>query len=83
MTDKPKVAGKSPIPVDMETGKKYAWCSCGFSENQPFCNGAHRETSTLRPTVIVAEETKTAYMCNCKMTKNPPYCDGTHKSLTE
>lgn len=79
--DLPKIAGMTPVPTQIEEGKRYAWCSCGLSENQPFCNGAHRGKG-MAPTVFVAEETKTAYMCNCKATKNPNgFCDGSHKSL--
>lgn len=79
--DLPKVAGKTPVPADLEQGKKYAWCSCGLSENQPFCNGAHKGKG-MAPKVFEATETKTAYMCNCKATSNPHgFCDGSHKSL--
>ena len=75
--DIPKRAGDAPIAVDVEEGKNYAWCSCGLSEGQPFCNGAHKVTE-LRPTVFKSEETATKWFCVCKQTKNPPYCDGSH-----
>jgi len=39
--DLPKRAGDQPQKVTLEAGKKYAWCSCGLSENQPFCDGSH------------------------------------------
>jgi len=78
--DLPKVAAKVPIKVELEEGKKYAWCTCGLSDRQPYCNGAHKGTE-FRPLVFVAEETKTAHLCQCKQTKNPPFCDGTHKTL--
>ena len=76
----PKIAGKAPIPVELEEGKMYAWCTCGESKNQPFCDGAHAG-SEFSPKVFKAEETKTAYMCTCKHTKNPGFCDGSHSSL--
>lgn len=78
--DKPKVAGTSPLPVDLEAGKTYAWCTCGLSAKQPMCDGSHRG-SDFTPLKFVAEETKTAYMCTCKATKNPGFCDGSHKTL--
>ena len=78
--DLPKVAAKSPAKVELEEGKKYAWCICGLSDKQPFCNGAHKG-SEYRPMVFTAEESKTAYLCQCKATKNGCYCDGTHKNL--
>ena len=75
-----KVAGKSPQMEQLEEGKTYAWCACGKSENQPWCNGAHME-SEFTPKVFKAEESKAAAMCMFKQTKNPPYCDGSHMSL--
>ena len=78
--DLPKVAAKNPIKVELEEGKKYAWCTCGLSDNQPYCNGAHKGTE-FRPLVFTAEETKTAHLCQCKATKNPGFCDGSHKNL--
>ncbi len=79
MTD-PIVAQKSPYAVTVEAGEKYAWCACGRSEKQPFCDGSHKETG-LTPNVFTAEETKEVYLCGCKASKNAPFCDGTHKSL--
>ncbi len=78
--DKPKVAGTSPIRIDLEEGKTYAWCTCGESAKQPFCDGSHKGTS-FTPLKFVAEQTKTVGMCTCKATKNPGFCDGSHKSL--
>lgn len=75
-----QVAGKSPQMEQLEEGKTYAWCACGKSEKQPWCNGAHMG-SEFAPNVFKAEESKTAAMCMCRQTKNPPYCDGSHMSL--
>ena len=77
---KPTIAGRIPIPVQLEAGKTYAWCACGKSSKQPFCDGSHKGTE-FSPKVFVAEETKTSYMCNCKHTANQGFCDGTHKTL--
>ena len=76
----PHIAQKSPIPVEVEAGKDYWWCSCGQSKNQPFCDGSHKGSSFV-PTKVTVEETKTAYLCGCKNSKNGAFCDGTHKSL--
>ncbi len=76
----PKIAGKSPIMVDAEEGKNYAWCTCGLSENQPFCNGAHKGTE-YAPKVFAETEDKKIALCTCKQTSNPPYCDGSHAKL--
>ena len=77
---KPKIAGKSPIIEKLEQNKKYAWCTCGNSSSQPWCNGAH-STSSFSPMIFEAEESKNAAICLCKQTKNPPYCDGSHTNL--
>ena len=76
----PNIAQKAPYPVDLEEGKRYAWCACGDSSNQPFCDGSHKGTG-LMPTVFRAEETKTVYLCGCKHTGNHPFCDGSHAGL--
>lgn len=76
----PKIAGKVPVKVELEAGKNYAWCSCGESSNQPFCDGSHKGSAFV-PVVFKAEETKTAYMCQCKQSGSPTFCDGSHKKL--
>lgn len=80
MSQEPKIAGTSPIPVELEAGKRYAWCTCGESSNQPLCDGSHKGSS-FSPHVFVAEESKTCYMCTCKRTSNDYACDGAHKKL--
>ncbi|MCO4822076.1 MAG: CDGSH iron-sulfur domain-containing protein [Flavobacteriaceae bacterium] len=77
---KPTIAGKTPLPVELISGKTYAWCSCGESSNQPFCDGAHKG-SGFKPQVFKAEVSKKVYLCNCKHTSNPGFCDGTHAKL--
>ncbi len=76
----PKVAGNAPVPVELEAGKKYAWCSCGESSNQPFCDGSHKG-SEFTPQMFSVEKSKTYYLCLCKGTSNPGFCDGTHNKL--
>ena len=41
--DKPICSQKSPYVLKGEK-KKYAWCSCGKSAKQPFCDGSHKGT---------------------------------------
>jgi len=38
--------------VFVESGKRYSWCSCGFSKNQPFCDGTHKEKGESQPVRI-------------------------------
>lgn len=77
--DQPQITQKSPYVKAMNPGK-YAWCACGKSANQPFCDGSHRG-SGFSPKVVEITEKKTVAWCGCKHTKNQPFCDGTHKSL--
>lgn len=79
--DKPIIAGLTPVPVELEAGKTYAWCACGRSSTAPWCDGSHKPT-TFAPVVFKAEETKTGFMCNCKYSGTPQFCDGSHKKLS-
>lgn len=79
MSQQPKRAEDGPIKVDVEAGEKYAWCSCGESSNQPFCDGKHKGTEFL-PLVFEAEKTESLWLCACKQTKKGPKCDGSHSS---
>ncbi len=78
MTD-PKIAQRSPYVMEVEPGT-YAWCACGGSQNQPYCDGSHAGTG-LAPMVEKIEEARTVAWCGCKQSGNKPYCDGTHSSL--
>ncbi len=75
----PKRAGDSPLKVTLEKDRKYAWCTCGLSEKQPFCDGAHKGHD-MSPQIFSVEESKDCHLCTCKETQNGPYCDGSHKN---
>ena len=80
MTD-PVIADNKPVPTDLVAGESYAWCACGRSSNQPFCDGSHAGTE-FSPTMFTADDEGEAYLCACKRTGNAPYCDGTHAQIT-
>ena len=75
-----KITQKSAYKVEVEEGKTYAWCSCGESKNQPFCDGSH-SGSDFAPVVWTAEKTGAAYLCGCRHSKKAQFCDGTHSSI--
>jgi len=83
MNNLPKVFKAAPTAVAVEKGKTYAWCTCGLSEKNPLCDGAHKtvEGMPFRSLKFTPEQDGEVWLCNCKQTKNPPYCDGSHKTI--
>ena len=78
----PKIAARTPCQEDVVEGQEYAWCTCGLSKNQPWCDGSHRREATgMEPMRFTAAKTEKVSLCRCKATKNPPYCDGSHRNL--
>ena len=77
----PKIASRTPYVLDAQPGN-YAWCSCGRSQKQPFCDGAHSGTG-LVPQIVTVTEAKKVAWCGCKHSCNKPFCDGAHSKLPE
>jgi CDGSH iron-sulfur domain-containing protein 3 len=75
----PTIVDTKPTVMTLEPGN-YHWCSCGLSDNQPFCNGAHKGTD-FKPVNFEVTETKQVALCLCKHTNNTPFCDGAHRNL--
>lgn len=76
---KPEIAQKSPYVMEMEPGN-YAWCQCGKSNQQPFCDGSHAGTG-FEPVMEKITEKKQVAWCGCKQAGQAPFCDGTHAKL--
>lgn len=75
----PQIPQKAPFVQETQPGK-YAWCSCAKSQNQPFCDGSHKDTE-FKPIVVEITEKKNIAWCGCKKSNNQPYCDGSHSKL--
>ena len=77
--EKPNIVQKKPYVEEVKSGK-YAWCSCGLSKNDPFCDGSHKGTH-FKPIIVEIKEEKKVAWCGCKYSDNPVFCDGKHKQL--
>ncbi len=80
MSSLPECPQAAPYRVEVEEGKNYAWCSCGLSNKQPFCDGSHSGTS-FSPVIYTAQESRLVGFCGCKRSKQGAVCDGAHKVL--
>ncbi|MCF7798163.1 MAG: CDGSH iron-sulfur domain-containing protein [Lentisphaeria bacterium] len=78
-TTEPKVAQRGPYKMKVEA-KTYAWCACGRSENQPFCDGSHKITD-IKPIIQRFAEAREVSWCGCKHSGTKPFCDGTHRKV--
>lgn len=58
----------------------YHYCACGRTDDEPFCDGSHSETS-LKPKRFKISEPTTVTICLCRHSKTLPYCDGTHTRI--
>ena len=75
----PESPQKKPYVMDESPGRR-AWCACGRSKKQPYCDGSHSGTGFLPVVVNVEKEGKVAW-CGCKRSGRKPYCDGSHSRL--
>jgi len=78
----PACPQKAPYKIDLLDTYRYAWCACGLSKAQPFCDGSHTShPGGLRPIIWTHDKDETRFLCGCKRSKNGQYCDGTHRGL--
>mmetsp|Transcript_12096 Transcript_12096/g.19395 ORF Transcript_12096/g.19395 Transcript_12096/m.19395 type:complete len:121 (+) Transcript_12096:35-397(+) len=78
----PKIAGRKSTVIELKQYDEVWWCSCGYSKDQPFCDGSHETEETgMEPVEFIAPESKKYAFCTCKLSKKAPLCDGSHKSI--
>jgi CDGSH-type Zn-finger protein len=78
----PTIVQRAPFLEELGPGD-YLWCACGRSANQPWCDGAHKDTglSPIRFTIGPRKTPETVWLCGCKHSRRKPFCDGTHNKL--
>ena len=82
-TQKPVIAKYKPYYAELEKGKRYFWCACGRSKNQPYCDGSHKGTGFAPIPYKALKEGEEVLFCGCKHTGKAPFCDGSHNNLLE
>ncbi len=75
----PTIPQRAPYVIQCEPGT-YAWCACGKSKKQPYCDGSHAGTAFV-PKIEKITATRNVAWCGCKHAKSKPFCDGSHKNL--
>ena len=56
MKNIPKIVQKRPYVIEEKAGKK-AFCSCGLSSKDPYCDGSHKDTG-FSPEIVELKENK-------------------------
>jgi sterol desaturase/sphingolipid hydroxylase (fatty acid hydroxylase superfamily)/CDGSH-type Zn-finger protein len=72
-----KTTVNEPAVATLAAGD-YLWCQCGYSKNQPFCDGSHHGT-TSQPLKFTIRKEMEYELCNCKKCEKGPFCDGSHE----
>ncbi|XP_042341603.1 CDGSH iron-sulfur domain-containing protein 3, mitochondrial-like [Plectropomus leopardus] len=64
-------AARMPYRVKVSAGKRYAWCACGHSKKQPFCDGAHKSKApSISPLRFTPDTDRTVMLCACPTLHN-------------
>ena len=77
---KPKIRGYRSLRLLMEPGEYY-YCSCGESNNNPFCDGSHNNGTNFAPIPTKIRMKQEVKWCDCRMSKTLPFCDHSHREL--
>ena len=71
-----KTTKLEPAEVHLTVGD-YLYCQCGYSKNQPFCDGSHHGTK-FQPLKFTIRKEMDYQLCQCKLCEKGPFCDNSH-----
>lgn len=71
---KVKIENGMPIAITLEPGT-YFRCTCGKSQNLPFCDESHRGSDRM-PIEFKIKRREKVFLCGCGQTGDEPFCDG-------
>jgi CDGSH iron-sulfur domain-containing protein 3 len=78
----PAIASRTPFRVELLGGYRYAFCACGLSKFQPFCDGSHTASPAgIKPVIWTQAKDETVLLCGCKRSGSLPRCDASHNRL--
>lgn len=77
----PVIASYKPYLRELKAGRTIAWCRCGRSRRQPYCDGHSHIGTGFEPLHYTMQADEEVLLCGCKHTGTPPFCDGTHSNL--
>ncbi len=63
-----------PIGLTLAPGT-YHRCTCGKSQNLPFCDESHRGSDRV-PISFTIKQRQKVYLCCCGLSRDYPFCDG-------
>jgi mannose-6-phosphate isomerase-like protein (cupin superfamily)/CDGSH-type Zn-finger protein len=78
----PTIASRKPFYCELKSGRTIAWCQCGLSKRQPYCDGRSHLGTGFSPLLYTpGAALEEVLLCGCKHTGTPPFCDGAHSNL--
>ena len=81
MSEQPMVAGKAPIPIEVEAGKDYWWCVCGKSSEAAVLRRQPQGFELLADEVHRAGDEEARSSAPASRRPVEPLCNGAHKAL--
>jgi CDGSH-type Zn-finger protein len=82
VAEEPVIASKTPFRAELLEGYRYAFCACGLSNYQPFCDGSHTSSKAgIKPIIWTQDKDQTVLLCGCKHSAKMPICDQSHRKL--